>query len=384
MNSRWKRLLGASSALAATVAMAGCSGGDASGDDAVRLALVANVAGESAHTTDYYNQGVELAVEEINAAGGIDGRKIDLKRFAPDAADPSKTVQAVQKATQFDPAVMIGFEATSMVRASLTQIAQSGKPFLTLTSGSLSAEEIETGGGRIFQPIPSSESGNMIESIADFAVEHLHGKRVGILYVDASVGVNARETAVKQIESHGGEVVVERDYAVTDTDLTAQVLAIKKADPDVLLHLGYPQQIAIQVEQFKQNDYHVETVGNASSIMASGNGYAALELFKDHYGATYCNPVVDQPEWSATFEEKFGKLPDPTAALAYDMVFLTKAAVEQAGSTDADAVTEALASLSYTDGICEPEYKSSGENNLLSDQVVMVDVSVNPAQTVAW
>jgi len=359
------------------------SGGSGGDGEPTKLVLLVEKAGESSFAVDDFYNGFTMAVDEINADGGINGVEIETERFPSSVTDPQQAVQALQRAAGADPTVVIGMPALSTVRATLPQVAQLGVPFLHLSYGNLTTEDVESGGGQIFQPLGPDEHGLLPENAATYAVNDLGAKKIGLLYVDLSLGENAKETLTSTVEELGGEVVVERSYAVDATDLTEQVLAMKDAGVDAVIHWGYPNQLAVQLQQFEQNGMtDIPTVGGTASNIVAQNALASVEALKNLYGSVVCNPLGDQPEWSSAYEEEFGVPATANAAFTYDIVHLVKAAVESGGSTEPDAITEALQGIDYTEGVCLSEYTDQGEAHVLSDGGVIAHFGTDIPETV--
>lgn len=360
--------------LLSAVGLAACSSGGSSegGDGQAKIILLAETAGESPLANDEFANGFTMAIDDINASGGINGQKVISDRIPSSPVDPQKAIQAIQKAAGQSPTVMLGMPASSMVRASLPQIARAGAPLIDISAGNLTADEISAGGGSLFQAYGSDTHGLLPENAAKYLVEDLGAKRIGLLYPDLDMGHRVTETLKKAVTEYGAEVVEERSYSATATDLTEQVLAMKKAKVDAVVNWGYPNQIAVQLQQFKQNGMSdIPTIGNQATSIVGNSGLVDAPLLKDLYGSQTCNPAGDSKEWAAKYEERFGRPPHPNDALTYDLVHFAKAAIEAADSTDPKKVAAALKEVTYSDGVCRPEYHS-GEANVLSQGGVVV------------
>lgn len=363
--------------------LSSCGGDESdSSSEQMKIALLVGKAGENAVAVDDFANGVQMAVDEINAAGGVLGEQIELQRFAPDVLDPSKTVQAVQRAVGWNPTISMGLEAVPQTRASLGQIALSEAPFIHTSGANLTPDEIEQAGGNLFQLLPSDEHGVILDQAAEFAFNELGGKRVGIIYVDLTLGQEGSKAIENRVKELGGEIVEKRGYSLDDTDLTSQVLAMKRANVDVVVHWGYPNQLAIQLQQFAQNGMSaVPTVSLGIATIVANNKLVDEPLLENLYASTWCNPIGDQPEWSKKYVDKFGDDATAYAAFMYDSVYLAKAAVEEAGTTEPSAVAEALSEVEYTDGVCYQEYKSIGDEQALTNGAIVLGLAGGTPKT---
>lgn len=342
---------------------AGASGSDDfTLDEPAKLAALVEVGGESPQATDDAYNAYSMAIEDINASGGIGGHPVETERF-PAGLSPEGFTSAVQKAEEADASVAVGLLATSYLRAALPTIAELEMPVLSMAPGSLTADEVTQSDGWLFQPNVSDASGPMPDAAAQYAVEGLKAKKVGIMYVDLAFGKTGAAAVKAQVEKLGGEVVAERSYAFDATDLTEQVLAMKGAD--VIVNWAYPGPLAIQLNTAAQNGIDVPTISAVSASLVVSNELAPANVTKQLYGSTYCNPLRDA-EWAARYEAKFGTVPADSAAAIYDDTMIAAEAIRIAQSTDAAKIKDALASMTYTEGVCAQRYHVLDGSNTMA------------------
>lgn len=358
-------------AVAACGGGGGGSGGDNSGDNPVKLGFMWEVKGESAYAIDDYNRGASIAIDEINAAGGIDGRPVQTVRLPASPVDPQALNTNFLKMVDEDPAVIVGIPGTDIV--SLTRaIDSAGIPVIGVVQSSKINFGASNGSQWLFQAYTSQH--NYAGSAARFIAEELGAKKVGIMHTDEQLGNGGVDVFTKVFADSGVDVVANRGYATDATDLTEQVLAMRGAD--AVIDWGYPNPMAVQLKQFVQNGIDIPTVQTQSAALNVANGVVSGDAIKKLYSAQFCNAADPGTEAGAAFiaayQKKFGSAPTANAMVTYDAVRIAAQAVRQAGSTDAAKVRDALESLKYTDGACTPDYHADGAH-VLMHQIAMVD-----------
>lgn len=345
--------------------------GDASGsgsadfelDEPLKIIGLWEIQGESSNANNALEDAAQIAIEEINSAGGVGGRQIDYKRVSTNITDPTKTIAAVREALEEGPSILIGPAGAAGSIAAAPLAEQAGVPMLALGQDDRLFNGAESGNDHVFLMAPSAAA--QAEVGAQLAVEELGAEKVGIMYVNADLGTSALPSLRKGIADAGASVTEERNYAFDATDLTAQVLAMKGSD--AVINWGYPNPLGVQLNQFIENGLDIPTIGAAPAAITVNSGLAKGKAIEKLYAATYCNPLDDQRPVAQTFVEKYrdrsGKDPDAVPAGAYDAIYVAVAAAEAAKSADPAALTSAMAEVT-TEGVCAKAYKADSRNLL--------------------
>ncbi|MGC8786761.1 MAG: ABC transporter substrate-binding protein [Anaerolineae bacterium] len=294
----------------------------------------------AAYGQDQVN-GVNMAVEEINAAGGLLGHKL-VVQVEDDEKKPELAASMTQKLINDGVDVIIGGMSSSSTMAG-GPIANRAEVIMISpwSTNPLAAE-----GDWVFRACFSDEFQGAIQ--AKFMVEELKCKRPAMLLDIGDEGSKGQGTVVqKTLEKLGVPLVAFESYTTGDTDFRAQLTKIKAMNPDCLCTPNYYGEDALIRVQMKELGLDIPTIG--------GDGNDSPEFFKiageaangflmtTHYAPDDPRPIVQ--EFRKKYVAKFGEVPRSTAALSYDAVMLYKIAVEKAGTLDKYKVRETLAGL---------------------------------------
>lgn len=282
--------------------------------------------------------GVDLAIEEINANGGINGKKVVLIS-EDDEGNPDKTVVAFKKLTTRDGVGIVIGSLTSGCTNAITALSQAKK--VVQMAPAATAPEITNAGNYIFRacfidPFQGTVGGK-------FAADTLKAKRAAILYDlgnDYSVGLY--ENFVKAFEGDGREIVAVDSYATGDKNFNAQLTKIKNANPDVVYLPDYYATVALIAKQLRAQGINTPIVGadGWDGLTAVAGDEVLNGFYSNHYSADSTEPVVQK--FVASFKEKYNKEPNSFAALGYDCVYLIRDAMVACGSEEASSVRDAL------------------------------------------
>ena len=285
--------------------------------------------------------GIDLAIEEINAAGGINGKNVVLIS-EDDEGNPDKTVNAYQKLTSKDGAKIIIGSLTSGCTQAITNRAQAQK--VVQIAPAATAPAITDAGDYIFRacfidPFQGRVGGK-------FSAETLNAKTAAILYDtgnDYSVGLTENfEAAFTQA---GGKIVAKEAYTTNDKDFNAQLTKIKSANPDVVYLPDYYNVVALIAKQLRAQGIEAPIVGadGWDGILGNSSAEVLNGFYSNHYATDSTDPAVQA--FVKKFNDKYSKDPNSFAALGYDSVYILKDAIIKAGSDDATAVKEALKAI---------------------------------------
>nr|MCR5291125.1 ABC transporter substrate-binding protein [Treponema sp.] len=283
-------------------------------------------------------KGIDLAIEEINAAGGINGKQLVLIS-EDDEGNPDKSVNAFKKLTTKDHVSMIIGSLTSGCTQAVTTLAQASKVLQIAPAATSPA--ITDAGDFIFRtcfidPFQGTVGGK-------FSYDTLGSRRAAVLYDignDYSVGLT--DNFVAAFTEKGGEIVAKESYATGDKDFNAQLTKIKNANPDVVYLPDYYGPVALIARQLRAQGINTPIVGGDGWDGLTGNaGDEVLNgYYSNHYAVDSTTPSVQK--YVSAFKAKYNENPNAFAALGYDSVYMLKDAIIAAGSVDTTAVKEAL------------------------------------------
>lgn len=302
-------------------------------------------------------QGVELAVEEINAAGGVLGKKLTFI-YEDDGNDATTAVNVVTKLLNEDVVAVIGPHTTGNTLAVQSLYAEAGMPFFSGASGVKLESEMEN---KYFHRVRPSDS--ICGAIAaKYAVENLGAKKVGIDYNNNDFGTGGRDVIVQTLEAMGVEYV-EVAHNSGDTDMTAQLMQLQAEEVDVVILWTDDAEDVVTARQSYELGLEVPFITSAGVVMQQVLDQMEPEYVEGWYSVTDFVPANDDPivqEFVTNFNAKYGFDPELYASCYYGAVKCLAAAIELAGSTDREAVNEALTQI---EGLAAPTGVMSYEAN---------------------
>ncbi|WP_102693500.1 ABC transporter substrate-binding protein [Rummeliibacillus pycnus] len=337
-------------------ALAGCGSKDnsssgSSGSDSkeIKVGLNLELSGAVASYGSGISKGAKLAINEINKAGGIDGKKIVPVEIDNKSDAAEATSAAIKLATQEKVVAQIG-SATSGDTVAAVQIANQKKmPIIgpSATSETVTVNEKGQLNDYAFRTCFIDPFQGQIA--ANFALNNLKAKNVAIFADSASdYAKGLAKSFKKTIEENGGKVVAEESYVAKDTDFKSTLTRLKSKKPDFIYIPGYYEEVGLIIKQARAAGIDVPLMGGDgwdSPKMVELAGKEALNntYFTNHYSAE--DPDEKIQKFVKAFKEaNGGQAPDAFNALGYDTVYWLKDAIERAGSTDGEKIKDALAS----------------------------------------
>lgn len=321
--------------------MVACAPAAAEEDTPIKIGVLAPLTGPiAAYGQDQVN-GVTMAVDEINAAGGLLGRQLVIQ-VEDDEKKPELAASLTQKLINDGVDVIIGGLSSSSTMAG-GPIADRAK---ILMISPWSTNPLAAEGDWVFRACFSDEFQGRIE--AKYAAETLGCKAPAMLL---DVGDDGSKGQGEVIEATlielGVPLITIENFSTGDRDFRAQLTKIKGLNPDCLItpnYYGEDALIRVQMQELGMDLPMIGGDGNDAGEFFEIAGEAADGMrMTTHYAPDDPRQVVQ--DFRTRYEERFGEAPRSTAALSYDAVMLFKIAVETAGSFDDEAVRTAMAGL---------------------------------------
>ena len=339
-----RRCLPAVVAALALVLPAACERRDAGGATTtgpIVVGMYGSLTGDGASFGVSSREGTELAVDEVNTAGGLlGGRRIQLL-VEDDQSRPDEATNAVTKLITQDRVIAVLGEVASRRSLAAAPVAQRYQvPMITPSSTNERVTEV---GDYIFRVCFIDPFQG--EVLAKFAFNDLKARRVAILkdtQEDYSVGLT--ESITRHFTAMGGQVLDPVSYGGDDSDFRAILTRVRSQKPDVIFATGYYPEAAIIVRQARELGLTMPILGGDGWVGdALKNGREALNntFISNHYSGDNPAPVVQN--FVKAYRARFGRDPDSIAALAYDSVKVLVDAITRAGSTEGQKVRDALA-----------------------------------------
>lgn len=292
-------------------------------------------------------EGIDLAVEEINEAGGINGIQIKVTKF-DNKSDAAEATNGIIKLVNQDNVDAIIGAATSGNTVAQVQIANEKETILLTPSGTAPIVTINEDGSLNEYVFRTSYIDPFQGTIAaNFAIEELGVKTAAIYADNASDYAKGLAAAFKEtFEAAGGEIVAEEAYVAKDTDFRSTLTRINSANPEFVFIPGYYEEVGLIVAQAREIGLDVPLMGADgwdSPTLVELAGPEALNntFITNHYSSEDPDDIIQN--FVTKFGEKYGgNKPNAFHALGYDSVYLLKDAIERAGSTDSVAIKDAL------------------------------------------
>lgn len=355
-----KKFFAAAMAVMMTASLAGCGGSaPAGGGDTIKVGVLAPLTGSASVYGNTSTNGVKMAVDEINKAGGVLGKQIELM-IEDEKAEVQDAVNGYNKLLSQGMVFLIG-DVTSKPSDAVAKIAaKDGTPMLTPTG---TAASITLNGTNIFRACFLDPYQGQI--MAAFASEDLGAKTAAVMYDssnDYSQGI--AESFKAAAAEKGITIVAEEAYGTDDKDFKTQLTNINAKAPDVLMLPDYYENMALITTQARQVGFKGVMLGADGwdgVLDALGANSAAVDgcYFSSHYF------IGDTNEKVAGFVNGYKELysSDPTAfsALGYDAAYIMKAAIEKAGEIDSAKLVEAMNATDYTGVTGHMTYDTNGD-----------------------
>ena len=357
-------------------AAAGCERRDAGGASTtgdILVGMYGSLTGEGASFGISSREGTELAVDEINAAGGLlGGRRIRLL-VEDDQSKAEEASSAVTKLITQDRVVAVLGEVASSRSLAAAPVAQRYQvPMITPSSTN---EKVTQIGDYIFRVCFIDPFQG--EVLAKFAFNDLKARRVAILRdISQDYSVGLTDAVTRTFTGLGGTVLDTVSYNEGDADFKAALTRIRSMKPDVLFATGYYPEAAIIARQARELGLSMPILGGDGWVGDSlKNGREALNntFISNHYSGDNPAPVVQN--FVAAYRKRFGRDPDSIAALAYDAVKVLADAITRAGSTEGPRLRAALATADLP-GVTG-QLKMNAERNVVKPAVIQEVTFVN-------
>ncbi len=330
--------------------------------DTIKIGVLAPLTGSVSTYGTAVKNGLEMAKEEINSAGGILGKQVELL-IEDEKGDVTEATNAYNKLLSQGIVALIG-DVTSQPSNAVAQLAadpSDGTPMLTPTG---TAANITLNGSNIFRTCFLDPFQGQI--MATFASEKLGAKTAAIMYNSSSDYSQGLADSFKATaEAKGITVVSYEAYGDADTDFKSQLTNVVAANPDVLFLPDYYEKLALISAQARDAGFQGPMLGadGWDGVLAQlGDNTAVVDgcYFSNHYF------VDDTDEKVATFVSNYegkynGEVPNAFAALGYDSLYIMKQAIEAAGSTDKAAITSALQAVSYSGVTGDMTFDENGD-----------------------
>ncbi|MGO6679101.1 ABC transporter substrate-binding protein [Rhizobium leguminosarum] len=337
-------------------------------DGTIKLGLVAPMSGPNARYGAFSMHGAELAVKDINDAGGIDGMKIELLN-ADSQGTPVEGVSAARRLIDQDGVEFIIGDVSSSVTLAIQPVAEDAEVLLLNAASSNPKITYQAGVGGFkwtYRNYPTDENRALI--VAKYAAEQRGFTKFAVLSVDSDYGRSAITFTKKYLPDFKGEILSEDYYKEGEVDFRSVLAKIRDNGAQAIIMYGLADTTPIIARQMIE-------LGIAGKVALIGNGEfntektikSAPSALEGAVEAAAWLPQFDSPE-SKAFVEKFtatyNEAPNNHAYVHWDTVNLLAAAIKQAGSADKVKVRDALSKIKYKSPVGEVTFDDHNQARL--------------------
>ncbi|WGT46115.1 ABC transporter substrate-binding protein [Tessaracoccus lacteus] len=352
MNLRRRTLLGATAAVAAVGATTACSakpggsGGSAVTGDTIKVGVNYELSGAVATYGQASVDGITMAIDEINAAGGVNGKKLEIISYDNKSDAAEATTLANKLFTQDNVLVGMGPATSGNFKAIIPVANKNGVP---VVSGSATADDVTWDGSTVQEYafricFNDSFQGTIM---AKFAAENL-GASSAVIIKDNSndYSKGLADAFTTEFENQGGTIVTSEAYVAGDTDFNTILTRIKGQSFDVIYLPGYYSEAGLIIKQARDLGITAPFLGGDgfdSPTLLELAGASALNdvYFTNHYSSIDEDPTVQ--DFIKAFKEAKGAEPSAFNALGYDVGKFVADAISRASELTGDAVQKAMA-----------------------------------------
>ncbi len=310
--------------------------------------MVPTTGSEAADGIDMENAAL-LAVEEINARGGVLGHRL-VTTTGDDGCDPSMATAAASQLVAEEVVALVGGYCSGATLPTLAIYGDAGIPFVVAASNATTLIDENPGWAFMINSTGLDQAASAVEKLMDLGVE-----TIGVIDSGDAYSADLKAQTILQWEEAGYEIVADDTVQRGEVDFSAFVTTIMATQPDGIYWTGYQAEGALLIRQLREGGYE--------GVIMVGDGSSAQELI-DLAGpaaeGVLCTgpPLTDflpaAQSFIQNYEASFPREPGASAALMYDASMLLADAIERAGSFDSAAIRDALEATDGFEGLAGP------------------------------
>ncbi|MEO8158578.1 MAG: ABC transporter substrate-binding protein [Betaproteobacteria bacterium] len=325
-----------------------CAAAGAHAADPIKIGVVNEITGVQAQAGEFTVNGIKLAQEEINRAGGVLGRPIELQIEDNQSTNPGTVLAFSKLGGRGDIAGIVGPIRSTQVQAASPTIAKSGVPTMI---GGTDTSLTHVNNRWLFRARPNDSYSSRV--IADFGINTLKLKKWAIIHSTDAFGSGGAKALTAALAAQGITPVLDQGYTNNSQDFAAVVLSIKKSDADILAtYMTLEPDVGIFARQLRQLGVTIPWVGSPSIIAVTSLKLAAESLYGTYAITDFTTEANDMTRgFMKKYREKYGVNPDTFASWSYDATQILALAIRNAGSTQPEAVRAAILAIKGYKGL---------------------------------
>jgi branched-chain amino acid transport system substrate-binding protein len=328
----------------------------------IRVGVIAPLSGDISNVGQSTTEAAQLAVQEVNDAGGLDvgGRKQKVVLVIEDNQDKAEVaVSAAQKLINQENVVAIVGPQASRNAIPTANVAENAH--IPMISPWSTNPETTAGKQYVFRVAFVDPFQGQV--MARFAIEELGAQKAAVLYdVASAYNKGIAEIFKRVFEEAGGQVAAFESYTTGEQDFTAQLERIRGSGAEVLFLPNYYNEVPLQAKQAHQMGIDIPLIGSDSWGGLEPAGRQELEgaFFSTHYAPDIANQQAQT--FIEAYRQAYGRVPDDVAALTYDAFGILFQAIQSQGQADPESIRNGLSSIErYTGVTGSMEYRGTGD-----------------------
>ncbi|MGA2978535.1 MAG: ABC transporter substrate-binding protein [Terriglobales bacterium] len=348
------------------IAGAGCHGGSGDNANTIRIGVVTSLTGSNAAFGQAHKNGYTIALEEINAKGGLLGKKVELDYY-DDQSHPDQAVQGVSKLVDQDHVpIILGAYSSESTRAIVPVVTQKEIPLIIPTA--VADNVMGTGSAWVFRICAGS--GSFATATLDFLRNNGDPKTLAIVSENTNFGQSNNKSMTEAAKAAGLDLVDAETYQASSPDYKSLLQRVKNKNPEVVYFASYLLDASTLMRQAEQVRL------NPKYYTSAGTGFAAAEFPTPDKGAgKYAEYTFSVSQWlpsakwkgSSEFDQKFFALtnthPAYHAMEAYAALLVAAAAIDSAKSTQSQVVRDTLRQINLAETPFGPmKFDATGQN----------------------
>ncbi|MBL8383430.1 MAG: ABC transporter substrate-binding protein [Burkholderiales bacterium] len=307
----------------------------------IKIANIVELSGPGTTSGTNFKNGVELAVREINAAGGILGRRIETSTVDTQS-NPGVAKGLTQKAVDQDVFAVFGPVFSGSIMVSMAETRRAEIPNFT---GGEAAAITTQGNPYIFRT--SFTQATAMPKIARYITDQAKAKTLSLIYVNNDFGKGGRDMLMKALEKSQTKIVADVSTESAQVDFSAAVLRARQANPDAIFVYTNEEESARVLRELRKQGWTKPVIGETvltSQKVIELAGEAANGAVA-HVGLTVDAPIPAMRAFRAKFEREYKYITDHNGIKGYTGMYVLKAAIEKVGKLDRKAVAKAMHGL---------------------------------------
>jgi branched-chain amino acid transport system substrate-binding protein len=314
----------------------------------IKIGVVSTLTGPYAEWGTFQVNGLKLALEEIQKAGGILGRQVELRIEDNASTNPGTVLSFTKLFTDPEVKGIVGPIASTQIQAASPAIAKSGIPTMI---GGTDPSLTRIDNKWVFRARPNDLYSSKV--IADFGINTLKLRKWAIVHATDAFGQGGAKALAAELQTHGVTASLVQGYTSNSQDFAPVVLAIKKSGADALgTYMTVPADQAIFAKQLRQLGVNIQWIGSPTTAAvttrtlggeAMYGSYAVADFNADANGASR--------EYTRKYYERYGIYPDNFSSWAYDALHILALAMNNAKTTEPEAVRKAILAIKGYKGL---------------------------------